>query len=349
MNKKMKVSSKITNQKKMMSATAMLLISALMLGISTYAWFTMSKELEVNGIQMTATAPENVQISLGALSNGDLSKSTGLISTGTATNPGTDVDSTDWSNSADISAYYTFGKLFPASSTNGVSVFYTKDASGIGRTLKNDAAFTRADDQDGFNATLHAWANATEKTNKSWAGKVGFESYDVTNDDGYYVDIPVWFRTNAEEGTKLTVVGYVTHSDDTNSNDDIYEATRVAILNADKTVDGGLVNLQKATSFSNNVANSIIDSLNYDNRTGDTGPKAVSATTPAWSATTIVNPVGATPTTVVDLTGDGYKGQGNGAYGTAMKKIIRVWIEGEDNECYNANAGQTFKIALKFK
>ena len=32
-----------------------------------YAWFTMSREVEVNNIKMTATVPEDIQISLGTI------------------------------------------------------------------------------------------------------------------------------------------------------------------------------------------------------------------------------------------------------------------------------------------
>ena len=37
-----------------------------------------------------------------------------------------------------------------------------------------------------------------------------------------------------------------------------------------------------------------------------------------------------------------------GQYGVAKKLIIRVWLDGEDFECWNDNAGQDWNIALKF-
>ena len=55
------------NAKKILPAAGMLALSASMLATSTYAWFTMSREVEVNNIQMTATVPEDIQISLGNL------------------------------------------------------------------------------------------------------------------------------------------------------------------------------------------------------------------------------------------------------------------------------------------
>lgn len=41
------------------------------------------------------------------------------------------------------------------------------------------------------------------------------------------------------------------------------------------------------------------------------------------------------------------KSSGTG-YGDAVKYYIRVWLEGEDVACWNANAGQDFVINLKF-
>ena len=35
-------------------------------------------------------------------------------------------------------------------------------------------------------------------------------------------------------------------------------------------------------------------------------------------------------------------------YGNSTKLIIRVWLEGEDGNCWNENAGQNWNIALKF-
>ena len=36
------------------------------------------------------------------------------------------------------------------------------------------------------------------------------------------------------------------------------------------------------------------------------------------------------------------------AYGQMKKYVIRLWLEGEDPECWNANAGQDWTIAMKF-
>ncbi|MBR4318850.1 MAG: hypothetical protein IKP69_02210, partial [Oscillospiraceae bacterium] len=142
-------------KKRLVPATAMLVASAMALASSTYAWFTMSREVEVKNIQMTATVPEDIQISLGHLykdadtdattqADASLFASTGVLhGNKSADNCGVDAPSTDWdwSNTADISAYYQIGKLIPASSQTGADIFFTPDADGVGKTVKKDAKY----------------------------------------------------------------------------------------------------------------------------------------------------------------------------------------------------------------
>jgi len=127
----------------------------------------MSREVEVKNIQMTATVPEDIQISLGKIykdastatdsESFALNKSTGWLklSSGEAEAPrgvtvtegvasAVDNDELDWSNTADISAYYSFGKLIPAFSTNGANIYYTPDADGVGKTVKSTASYYQA-------------------------------------------------------------------------------------------------------------------------------------------------------------------------------------------------------------
>ena len=165
-----------------------------------FAWFTMSREVYVENIQMTATVPEDLQISLGNLAKNDhsaiavesdgisLANSTGVLlgdaDDGLATAP---VNSWDWSNSADISAYYEFGKLMPASSRDGAVVYYTADATGTGRTVNDVAKYFAANNasgafktggtaapgnnEDSAKATLHAYTarNAAGAVTDDWA------------------------------------------------------------------------------------------------------------------------------------------------------------------------------------
>lgn len=397
-------------KKRLVPATAMLVASAMALASSTYAWFTMSREVEVKNIQMTATVPEDIQISLGQINsdastasvseNYALNKSSGwlTVTSDEATAPraaGVANDELDWSNTADISAYYSFGKLIPASSTNGVNVYYTPDADGVGKTVKSTASYYQAvagatankagtSTATGITADTSAKASShifstTEKTGidsttgaiagPGWTAratdnKTGYltaTDYKNTNDDGYYIDIPVWLRTSSTVAQNIYVTGYVTKGTnakstvDDDTDDVLYQAVRVAILDgaSSGTAETGAVNGcltlkdasatgATATYFASTAeaATNILDSDNYNNRTASSsGVNALTATEPSWG--TIIQNNGTTAVCQL-AAGTGQE------YGAMSKLYIRVWLEGEDGDCWNENAGQDWAISLKF-
>lgn len=377
---------KNSSMRKLVAAIALLAVSAASLFGSTYAWFTMSRDVEVQNIQMTATVPDDMQISIGQIGSAadtastseaySLAKSTGILvnSSGVVAAPRNNVanDALDWSNTVDFSKYYQFGKLMPASSTNGVNVFFTPDSAGVGKTLKDGATFyqaaaastaykwksgssTFASDGSGDSAMATAHIDTTSGGNDTWmtADTPTYSkatSWTETNDDGYYVDIPVWLRTSSTDSLSVYVSGFVTDKTEENlgDTDDLYKAVRVAILTDAGAANQGCLTLadggDTVASTGHYPANSnsanILDSDNYNGRTdGASGINAVSATTPAWTTITQNNGT----TAVATLTA----GTGT-TYGAATKLIIRVWLEGEDGNCWNDNAGQDWNICLKF-
>ena len=430
----------------------------------------MSREVEVTGLNMTATVPEDLQISLGAIcktagttaavesdavslaaSSGFLTWDTGKSNADNGTVKAPTTNAWDWSNSADISAYYSFGRLIPASSTTGENIFYTPDASGVGKTVKanasyylaNDKLFARGTDSvasvtadaasaTNTRATLHAYTSADDKTDPttgdatSWKKKSYVQAADwkTTNDDGYYVDVPVWIRTSSNADVKLSVDGYILPGSDwvdggttkkKQTDLELYRAVRVAILNGDDTNASGTAAASGSTFVGTpvNTANiiplkdawvttatdttstvkaigsatdtteytaitaanmpfsstldSILDSLNLKDRTTEgiasydtnkfygvtsaettktsfnTGDDYYKGTYSEYTALTPTS-AGSTATTVATVKGSGTDAQ----YGDMKKLIIRVWLDGEDGECWNDNAGQDWAISLKF-
>jgi hypothetical protein len=439
-----------SSKKKLLPAAGMLALSAAMLSSATFAWFTMSREVEVKGIKMTATVPEDLQISLGTIGTNattaatentkSLAASDGVLvekASGTTASDGNVMAPTnawDWSNSADISAYYDFGRLIPASSNDGAEIFFTPDADGVGKTVKGSASYYQATDKltaeadagsgTTYKTTLHALTAERSAGTDTWAaggeGKYKQASaWDTTNDDGYYVDIPVWIRTSSNTAVNLSVDGYVipgsvkdATNGDTQSQLELYRAVRVALLDGETvtadadtgavacsagdvaaaaganiiplkdawSTDGTtLVGATSALTDTNKYktadlkalnapydsTKSILDSLNYKRATvGDTtmadtdlyGVSAV-ATTPSqatdgtqyyaatYSKYDALKPTGdATPANVATIAGSTTGGE----YGAAKKLIVRVWLDGEDQECWNDNAGQDWNITLKF-
>jgi hypothetical protein len=394
---------KASARKKILPAAGMLAISATMLATSTYAWFTMSREVEVKNIKMTATVPEDIQISLGqigtnattaatAQSGKSLASSNGVLMEGSSGSTASDgavhapVNDWDWSNTADISAYYSIGKLIPASSTDGEDVFFTPDADGVGKTVKSDAEYIKANGStvggagaaesgtahgDGtFKTTLFAftdendeWADYNE--NSAPTGYKQSVSWNNTYSDGYYVDIPVWFRTSSTEGAELTVEAYVIPDDNgIRENDDgdaLYRAVRVAVLSPSSQEGDGTVTstglLPVADGWENmttaaygNIADNPFAGASVNDWYGGDDDDNVAVKTDGTLGGTRFDEDIYGPVTLYDpddavitlAAGEGTN------YGDAVKAVIRVWLEGEDLDCWNDTAGQNWSINLKF-
>lgn len=161
----------------------------------------------------------------------------------------------------------------------------------------------------------------------------------------------MWLRTTSNDSVNVYVSGFVTDKteEDLGDTDDLYKAVRVAILTGAGAANNGCLTLAdggdtlattgKYPEYNNST--NILDSDNYNNRSGvASGIFAVSAaSTPAWSEISQNN---ATASIASLNPGTGTQ------YGAATKLIIRVWLEGEDGNCWNDNAGQDWNISLKF-
>ncbi|MCR5368876.1 MAG: hypothetical protein K6E82_10195 [Eubacterium sp.] len=327
----------------------------------------MSREVEVNNIHLTATTPEDIQISLGTITDHSVSislaKNTGYLtaSNGKATTPTNDFD---WSNTADISHYYSFGELIPASSDTGASIFFTPDANGIGQTVKTDAKYYTAVSGTTVNGTYNATSHINTATSWTPSGAAGWNN---TYDDGYYIDIPVWFRTSSTKGANLSVKAYVVDKNEitnfgkdssgTATGKELYRAVRVAILTpagAKAVASGGnLIPVADGNAPASGATDpytgaSVLDWYATSSTSGTTPAvahggaiSAVSNTNVAtYNASPTVYTAGTTVATVPAPT--------TGVYGTPTQIIVRVWLEGEDSDCYNETAGQDWSISLKF-
>lgn len=306
-------------KKKLIPAVAMLTTSAVMLSTATYAWFTMSREVEVTGIKLTATTPQTIEISLGQATTSNT-----LTHGVEATAPNSD---DMWTHTAATgSVYQDFGKLIPVSSVDGFNMFYTEKATENGKKVSDvPNPFTKAETavgwefkEGGKSAETGAVVNAAEN-----------------DGSGYYLDIPVWFRTTSTDAVTLGLEVEIKNSIDDDTKSVLYKAARVAILPETKSA-------QKV--FSETGAKYYKDGKAVATA-GATLAASYGDVSAATEATVtggkVTNPDAATQVaTVTASTGTGYGG--------AVKYYIRVWLEGEDEACWNANAGQDFVINLKF-
>lgn len=306
-------------KKKLIPAVAMLTTSAVMLSTATYAWFTMSREVEVTGIKLTATTPQTIEISLGQATTSNT-----LTHGVEATAPNSD---DMWTHTAATgSVYQDFGKLIPVSSVDGFNMFYTEKATENGKKVSDvPNPFTKAETavgwefkEGGKSAETGAVVNAAEN-----------------DGSGYYLDIPVWFRTTSTDAVTLGLEVEIKNSSDDDTKSVLYKAARVAILPETKSA-------QKV--FSETGAKYYKDGKAVATA-GATLAASYGDVSAATEATVtggkVTNPDATTQVaTVTASTGTGYGG--------AVKYYIRVWLEGEDEACWNANAGQSFTVDLKF-
>jgi hypothetical protein len=352
-----------TLRRQLAAAIAMTLVSTVALGSSTYAWFTMSREVEVKNIKLVATVPEDLQISLGQLST------TANSQDGYANNKGILVGSTspdnggvnaprdlaeDWANTVDVSNYYAMGKIIPASSTNGLNVYFTPDAAGVGKTIKAGAKYykavegaTIANDANTtpspYMTTLHAY---TTEGGDTWVSGSGSDAYtkavtwNDVKDDGYFVDIPVWIRSSSKEAIGLYVDAYVTTNIE-NDDDDLYLAARAVILNDAKSTTSNLIEIKEGSYAG---TESIVDFMSSTNPTGAAVSGEGTNNAGTYGAEAYYDGSEATGTAAVTVPAAG----ADVSYGTPVKIWVRVWLEGEDQNCWNQNAGQDFNISLKF-
>ena len=360
------------------------------IAVGTAAWFASNREVSGDNMQISMETPEYVQISPGKTTDVVLNAQGDLLvlsNSGAVSEPDVSSDY-DWSNYLDVSNYYCFGKLIPASSVSGEQIIFTPDAVQTGRELKGDARFIRADgktdndlrqtagkedandpDTDSLMASTYAYRSQNEKNEAEyWTGYRGYTKWYNTNDDGYYVDIPIWLRSNAAEDVPLTVQGYVTRKDGSILNDEdptdeaIYKAVRIAILteageaaaykadseNEDSSTAHNIIPLTNGVE-----GDSILDSYNYTVTRDTTNTRdndklfglQMSGTDPAvvcsyqeYKAYDKDND------RIIKLIAPDEDSE----WGRAEKLIVRTWLDGEDMDCWNETAGQDWCICLSF-
>ncbi|MBR0528713.1 MAG: hypothetical protein IJJ76_02980 [Ruminococcus sp.] len=362
---------KSSARKKLIPAAGSLMISAAMLSTSTYAWFTMSREVEVTGIKMTASVPEGYEVSLG---KGMLSSTSLIAGEGNATlvaAPDNNTDNDlDWTHAVAVCDYYDFGYLLPASSINGTDIWYTNNATQAGRAVDANATFAQAD--TAASPKMTTYNKITSATHDA--------DFAEEHQKGYYIDIPVWFRSSSSTastlGVKVTITAGRNDGSGPTGTGNLYKAARVAILDAngaantstadkviaDSTVytsasalQGAYYNRYTAAQTSDDTlitypqAVKAAGSLNGANATGTTLATAITNANSLYGTVSFLNQTSESAGTV---SGDAVVAlaaptSGNN-YSAAVQKTIRVWLEGEDVNCWDSNAAQSFTIDLTF-
>lgn len=334
-------------KKKLIPAVAMLTTSAVMLSTATYAWFTLNREVEVKGLQMSATASNSLEISLGDLSTGE-----GATTIGAPTN-----DSATWSRVITVGEYYnSVGKLKPASSADGLHLYKIKDESNIyagGTKVKDDAEVVAVANDNTATLTPGKAADVEKLT------QVDPES----NDKGYFIDVPMWIRTSAKEESQVYCTVTITDGNSADAKvdgDELMKAVRVAIIpkaeGVTATALNGSSSLTPGALDATVEDNENVNIFGLDSKTYDAGNKVLSGAANTYkdaakSAPTIVtangdaeNAATAANTAVFTLPAASATNKTYGVEGF----IVRVWLEGESQSCYDLTASQDWNINFNF-
>lgn len=302
------------------SAIAMLIVSAIVLTSSTFAWFSMSKEASVESMNLTVSSPEGIQISANA-------------STWTASLKVDEIFDTDPATTSRYDAYAGNNNLYPADLIPVSSAFAAADsATGYANFFK-----TTLDD----NAKATITSVTQSKDSQDAAGLIAFD---------------LFFKVAEAQTVKF---GGSTFTDTTEgSGNSINTALRVAFSPLGTVAIGtDAATAQALNSFTANKTVSYeVDSVNRSDDAAALGIQPGALETKymqsiTGNGTTAVNGVVNAGTSI---NGKAVKDTQDASLKTfdldagITKVRVYIWVEGQDVDCLNSVAGAALTANLKF-
>lgn len=311
---------KTIKKRAFVSAIAMLIVSAIVLTSSTFAWFSMSKQATVDSMDLTVSSPEGIQISANA-------------SAWTANLTIDEIFNTDETTTSRYDAYEDNANLYPADLIPVSSSFEYSDAAGMGRVNFYKAT---------LNDTGYANVSVVSQTagNADNAGLIAFDLFfKVAN------DTTVYFGTSEFKD---------------NSASDVRTALRLGFTPLGNVPIGSTAAEAQALNTFTKGTNNIVYEVDCMNRSADAKSlgqtdgkiptKYIAATSAAGRTENgILNNTQTKATAaklVTDTDAASVKSFNLKAGVTKMR--VFLWVEGNDIDCQNSIAGAAFTAALKF-
>jgi hypothetical protein len=313
---------KTTVNKKLAGASAMLLLSASMLGTSTYAWFTMNKEVSVTGMEVKAHAEEGLLINEVSAANDthwDEQATANTTPTTVVLRPASTSDLSAWwhansKKSSDEAGMDALSDTVVVDSTNGY--YYTNISVA---QCEDNAIVTAAQAAGNSKAETHIYYKDAS---------FGGDDDTYQDGEGFYVKYTYYLKSSGDEDLDVSnlqvKVKATKNATAGGSSDNLDPALRVGVI--------------MPVSTAANAANS--KALIFAPVTGADSPYDVTgALTGAAASKTSVTPITAT-------TGDfsAYTTLNTATDGSADITIpsvtsagipvyVYVWFEGEDTHC----------------
>lgn len=334
---------KSKTNKKLASAAAMLLLSAAMLGTSTYAWFTMNKEVQVTGMELKAHSEEGLLINEVKLAT-----------------------SSTWDDKAQAAASATAFELRPASTSNLTTWWHanskkSSDEAGVDATgdtvvvdANSNAIYTDISSISDYvdigdeNTTVtgtngQATGNTKAETHVYYTDASYGTSGSYQNGEGYYVKYTYYLKSSGQAALNVSALqaqvkatlkegGTAAALDNSLRVGIKYGSTGMKIFAPVKnTVQSPNGTATTGPNTSYGVTNVVTGA------TSDTVEPVVASATGQYTAYTAIN---ASDESIPSVTTDG------------APVYVYVWFEGEDTNCMSDNLTATlnaYDIDINFK
>lgn len=346
----MKEKKKNSVAKKLIPATSMLLVSATMLATSTYAWFTMNKEVSVTGMEVKAHAEEGLlinEVKASADAHWD------EAATANATTPTTVV-----LRPASTSDMVTFWHANSKKSYDEAGIDdlnATVDLEGGGKYLNVTAGQTGIEDNKVVGPETDTGEGANPAVGNSKAethiyykdASFGTSDDTYTDGEGFYVKYTYYLKSSGDQD--LTVdnlqaqVKATKKTGDTGTSTDLEKSLRVGIAvpvsNASDAAIGGYKIFAPVAGADDSYS---VTGTAAGGSTVSVNPIDSTTTGSFTEYTKLNNVVEGTTTNIVipDVKDDG------------LPVYVYVWFEGEDTNCMSDNLTtilSTYDIDIQFK
>lgn len=310
---------KTIKKRAFVSAIAMLIVSAIVLTSSTFAWFSMSKQATVESMDLTVSSPEGIQISANA-------------SAWTANLTIDEIFNTDETTTSRYDAYEGNANLYPADLVPVSSAFEYSDTD-TGRVI-----FYKATLDD----TGHAKVSTVSQTagNANNAGLIAFDLFfKVAKDTTVYFGTSEFKDNSSSDVLTALRVGFTPLGNLAIGS----TAAEAQALNTFTRGEGNIV--YEVDSMKRSA-----DAASLGQTPGKIPTKYIAATSAAGPTKNGILGNGQTHTTAAKLVTDtdaaSVKSFTLNAGVTKMR--VFLWVEGNDIDCQNSIAGAAFTAALKF-
>lgn len=304
------------------SAIAMLIVSAIVLTSSTFAWFSMSKEASVESLDLTVSSPEGIQISANA-------------SAWTASLTPEQIFDIDADTTSRYDAYEGNNNLYPA------DLIPVSSAFRAGASATGYANFYKATLNDAGMATITSVSQT--KAQQDNAGLIAFDLFFKVASA-----TPVYFNQSTftdNSNSKIlsalrvafTPLGTVAIGSD---------AASAQALNSFASGTKNVIYEVKSLERSDDAAANGVaaGALTTKGLVSNNGGNQVTTANGVITNTAVANDI--TGTLVTDQTAATSKVFNLSAGITKMR--VYIWVEGNDVDCLNSVAGAALTANLKF-